>query len=74
MAWWWSEVRGIAEWVDCPDGEVSLRLEAGAEAEWSQDWEYFVYVIPGREAGGLMLAGCPAPGLVPPSVIHSDCF
>ena len=67
-------MRGIAERVDCPDGEVSLRLEAGAEAEWSQDWEYFVYVIPGREAGGLMLAGCPASGLVPPSVIHSDCF
>ena len=50
-------------------GSVS---EAGAEAEWSQDWEYFVYVIPGREAGGLMLAECPTPGLVPPSVIHSD--
>lgn len=26
LAWWWSEVRGIAEGVDCPDGEVSLRL------------------------------------------------
>ena len=60
--------------MDCPDGEVSLRLEAGAEAEWSQDWEYLVYVILGREAGGLMLAECPERGLVPPSIVHSDCF
>lgn len=74
MAWWWSKVRGIAEGVDCPDGEMSLRLEAGAEAEWSQDWGYLVYVIPGRESGGLMLAECPARGLVPPSIVHSDCF